>query len=155
MNPDPGGPKTYGSGSATLHKIVFFFFAFKFNTSLEHNDLQLFRESQRGENYGCHRYEQRQLKVLVHRVDRVLRFFSSRRNLDSPTPSPAGECALPPLWFRAAGRGHTLLRERGGGSQFPTRGQTLWFSIYIPMYLCTLCIGVLPKLGALSQCDTL
>ncbi len=26
----------------------------------------------------------------------VCMFFSSRRNWDSPKPSPAGECALPP-----------------------------------------------------------
>ncbi len=31
----------------------------------------------------------------IHRVDRVLGFFSSRLNWDSPTPSPAGE--MPPL----------------------------------------------------------
>ncbi len=30
-----------------------------------------------------------------HRVGRLLSFFSSRRNWDSPTPSPAGECAPP------------------------------------------------------------
>jgi hypothetical protein len=41
----------------------------------------------------------------------VLRYFSSRRNWDSPNPSPAGECALPPLWYR--GEGHTRWRERG------------------------------------------
>ncbi len=33
-------------------------------------------------------------ECAVHRVDRVLRFFSSRRNWDSPTPSPAGN--VPP-----------------------------------------------------------
>jgi hypothetical protein len=27
-------------------------------------------------------------KIVVHRVDRVLGFFSSRRNRDSPTPHP-------------------------------------------------------------------
>ncbi len=40
---------------------------------------------------------------LDHRVDRVLSFFSSRRNWDSPTPSPAGECAPPPLGKRRWG----------------------------------------------------
>jgi hypothetical protein len=33
--------------------------------------------------------------ALSHRVGRVLSFFSSRRNWDSPNPSPAGECAPP------------------------------------------------------------
>jgi hypothetical protein len=36
-----------------------------------------------------------------HRVDRVLSFFSSRPNWDSPTPSPPSpvERVTPPLWF--------------------------------------------------------
>jgi hypothetical protein len=37
------------------------------------------------------------------------KFFSSRRNWDSPNPSPAGECAPPRFW----GEGHTRWRERG------------------------------------------
>ncbi len=49
----------------------------------------------------------------THRIDRVLGFFSSRPNWDSPTPSPAGECVPPPL---VPAEGHTCLRERG--SQF-------------------------------------
>jgi hypothetical protein len=40
----------------------------------------------------------------------VLSFFSSRRNWDSPNPSPAGECAPPPP---VLGEGHTRWRERG------------------------------------------
>jgi hypothetical protein len=40
----------------------------------------------------------------------VLSFFSSRRNWDSPNPSPAGECAPPPRFW---GEGHTRWRERG------------------------------------------
>jgi hypothetical protein len=39
------------------------------------------------------------------------KLFSCRRNWDSPNPSPAGECAPPPLWFW--GEGHTRWRERG------------------------------------------
>jgi hypothetical protein len=38
------------------------------------------------------------LSLLIgahHRIDRVLSFFSSRWNWDSPTPSPAGECVCP------------------------------------------------------------
>jgi hypothetical protein len=34
---------------------------------------------------------------IFHRVGRVVSFFSSRRNWDSPNPSPAGECAPPSL----------------------------------------------------------
>jgi hypothetical protein len=64
----------------------------------------------------------------MHRVGRVLSFFSSRRNWDSPTPSAAGECA-PPLW--SGGRG-TFAGEWGGGRvPILTRGHTLWYSIYI------------------------
>ncbi len=48
-----------------------------------------------------------------HKVGKVLSIFSSRRNWDSPNPSPAGECA-PLLWFR--GEGHTRWRERGWDS---------------------------------------
>jgi hypothetical protein len=67
-----------------------------------------------------------------HKVGRVLSFFFSRRNWDSPKPSPEGVCALPPLVL--GGRG-TLAGERGGGRvPIPTRGHTLWYSLYI----CTL-----------------
>jgi hypothetical protein len=67
-----------------------------------------------------------------HRVDRVLSFFSCRRNLDSPIPSTAGECSPPHLWIR---RG-TLACGRGdGGVPIPRRGHTLWYSICI----CALC----------------
>jgi hypothetical protein len=47
-----------------------------------------------------------------HRVDRVLSFFSSRPNWDSPNPSHAGEC-VPPLWFMGGGY-YTLAWGRGG-----------------------------------------
>jgi hypothetical protein len=53
-----------------------------------------------------------------HRVYRVLSFLSSRRNWNSPTPSPTDECVPPPLVW---GTGYTLfgLRQRGvGESQF-------------------------------------
>ncbi len=48
---------------------------------------------------------------LDHRVGRVLSFFSSRRNWDSPNHSAAGDCAPTPLWFW--GEGNTRWRERG------------------------------------------
>jgi hypothetical protein len=64
----------------------------------------------------------------------VLSFFSSRWNWDSPNPSPARECSPSP--FGSGGRG-TLAGERGGGRvPIPTRGHTLWYSIYV----CTLCV---------------
>ncbi len=67
------------------------------------------------------------LVQFKHRVGRVLSFFSSRRNWDSPNPSPAGECALPP----GSGGGGTLAGERGVGRvPIPTRRHTLWYSLY-------------------------
>jgi hypothetical protein len=51
----------------------------------------------------------------------VLSLFSSRRNWDSPTPSPAGECAPPPLG------------ERGWGNPNSDEG-TYTVVIYIYMY---------------------
>ncbi len=63
------------------------------------------------------------------RVDGVLGFFSSRPDWDSPIPSPAGECAPPPLLWLGGGGGCTLVRRRGGwGVPILTRGQTLWYS---------------------------
>jgi len=43
-----------------------------------------------------------------HRVGRVLSFFSSRRNWDSPNPSVAGECGPP---FVPGVGAHSLARE--------------------------------------------
>ncbi len=40
--------------------------------------------------------------------------MSTRRNWDSPNPSPASECALPP--DQMVVEGHTRLRLRGWGS---------------------------------------
>ncbi len=64
-----------------------------------------------------------------HRVGRVLSFFSGRRNLDYPNPSPTGECAPHPL---VQGRGaHSLAGDGLGESQF-RRGDDV--------YISTLCI---------------
>ncbi len=71
--------------------------------------------------------------IHAHIVGRVLSFFSSRCNWDSPNPSPAGECAPPPLV--PGGGAHLLTREGGGRVSIQTRGHTLWYSVYI----CTLC----------------
>jgi hypothetical protein len=54
---------------------------------------------------------------IAYRVDWVQRFYSSRRNWDSSSPSPAGEC-VPHLWFRGW---DTLACGRGGGGQFRWR----------------------------------
>ncbi len=48
-------------------------------------------------------------------VGKVLSFFSSLRNWDSPNPSPAGECGP------SRGRAHSLAREVVGESQFRRR----------------------------------
>ncbi len=69
-----------------------------------------------------------QIHSTVHRVYRVLSFFSSLRNWDSPNPSPAGECAPPP----GSGGRSTHAGESGGGRvPIPTRGHTLWYSLCI------------------------
>jgi hypothetical protein len=65
-----------------------------------------------------------------HTVDRMLSFFSSRRNWDSPNPSTAGECALPPV---LGGGAHSLAREGLGDSQF-RRGDIHWRTLYIGTY---------------------
>jgi hypothetical protein len=63
--------------------------------------------------------------------DRVLSFFSSRRNWDSPTPSPAGDCAPSPL-IPGGGEGHTRLRERGWGSPNSNKGT---YTVVLHLYL--------------------
>ncbi len=52
------------------------------------------------------------MKACSSQSRQSAKLFSSRRNWDSPNPSPAGENATPPpLWFR--GEGHTRWRVRG------------------------------------------
>jgi len=65
-------------------------------------------------------------------IGRVLSFFSSRRNWDSSRRvSPLT------LWFRGVG---TLACGRGvGGLPIPTRGHTLWYSVYISTLWWTPC----------------
>ncbi len=70
------------------------------------------------------------LYELTHRVDRVLDFFSSRPNWDSPTPSPAGECVPPPLVPLEGGGGHSLAEQGVGESQFGQGNRRLWYSRY-------------------------
>ncbi len=57
------------------------------------------------------------------------KLFSSRRNWDSPNPSPAGECA--PLALVPEGGAHSLARVRLGESQFRRLEKSL--------ALCLLC----------------
>jgi hypothetical protein len=67
-----------------------------------------------------------------HRVGRVLRLSSSRRNWDS-LPTPHLQASVPrPLWFR--GEGNTRWREMGWESPNSDEG-TLRYSLYIDV-LC-------------------
>ncbi len=63
----------------------------------------------------------------------LLRFFSSRPNWDSPTPTHGGECVPhPPLVLFFWGGGSTLACGRGGGGvPIRTKGHTLWYSLCI------------------------
>jgi hypothetical protein len=63
---------------------------------------------------------------IGHRVGRVLSIFSSRHNLDSPNPSPVGEC-VPPFW----GRG-TLAGDRGWESPNSDEGT---YTVVLFMYM--------------------
>jgi hypothetical protein len=81
-----------------------------------------------------------------HRVDRVPSFFSSRRNWDCPNPSPAGECAPPPV---LGGGAHLLAREGLGESKF-RRGDIHRGTLYMYVlceYNCLTVNGVGIKLA--------
>ncbi len=77
---------------------------------------------------------------LPHGVDRVLSFFSIRRNWDSLIPHPPGECAPP--WFRGERQG-TLACERGGGGPYSDEG-TYTVVLYVCLYfvICSLCWSI-------------
>ena len=64
-----------------------------------------------------------------HRVGRVPSFLSSRRNWDSPTPSPAGECVLPSF---GSGGIHTHCGRGGGGPNSDRHYGTQY--TYLPMH---------------------
>jgi hypothetical protein len=53
------------------------------------------------------------LRSPIHRVDRVLSFFSSRRNWDSPIPPQPQASVPPPLPPGFGGGSHSLVGERG------------------------------------------
>jgi hypothetical protein len=94
---------------------------------------------------------QASLLVLHHRVGRVLSFFSSRRNWDSPTPHPqASVPCVPPLAppLVPGGGAHSLARERVGESMFRLGdincGTLYTVSMYFVSYILQLTIGVYP-----------
>jgi hypothetical protein len=62
-----------------------------------------------------------------HRVDRVLSFFSSRRNWDSPPPTPQACLGPPLLWFR--GEGHKIACGRGAGGGGPNSNEGTYIVI--------------------------
>jgi hypothetical protein len=76
--------------------------------------------------------------LLDHKVGRVIIFFTSRRNWDSPNPSPVGECAPPPV---LGGGAHLLEREGLGEPQF-RRGDIHSGTLYI-QYMYFVC-GTVP-----------
>jgi hypothetical protein len=76
------------------------------------------------------------MMTTAHRVGRVLSFFSSRRNWDSPNPSSAGECDPPP---GSGGEEFTRWRERGWESPNSDEGTytVVLFFLYIrTLFLC-------------------
>ncbi len=81
------------------------------------------------------------MKHRYHRVGRVLNFFSSRRNWDSPNPSPTGECAPLRFW----GEGHTSWRERGWGESQFRRGDIHCGTLSI--YCTYLVISTVDEIG--------
>jgi hypothetical protein len=109
------------------------------------------------EYHTMYKYSRKRNEKLENPQSRQsVSFFSSRRKWDSPNPSPAGECALPPP-PGSGGRG-TLAGERGVGRvSIPTRGHTLWYSLYTVNVLCERTVGYLYKhiSGLSSVCCSL
>ncbi len=56
------------------------------------------------------RYQNEATTIVSYPQSRVNKLFFSRRNWDSPTPSPAGECAPPPPMV-LGGAAHSLARR--------------------------------------------
>jgi hypothetical protein len=65
----------------------------------------------------------------LHRVDKVLSFFSSRPNWEPPPPLKHTQAHVPPppFWFR--GEGHIRLRERGWDSSNSDEGTDCMYGI--------------------------
>ncbi len=76
----------------------------------------------------CWPHELSQRTCILHRVGRVLSFFSSRRNWDSPTPHTQVSVS-PPLLIPGRGT-HSLAGEGAGESQF-RRGDMHCGTLYI------------------------
>ncbi len=66
--------------------------------------------------------------MVVHRVGRVLSFFSSRRGWDSPTPRQQASVPPPPLVGR---EGHTRWREKGWQSPNSDEGTFTCGTLFI------------------------
>ncbi len=73
-----------------------------------------------------HRFK-KNCQYWLHRVGRMLSFFSSRLNWDSPPPEP--QVSVSPHPLIRGGRAHSLTGEGLGESQF-WRGD-IWCSIFI------------------------
>jgi hypothetical protein len=73
---------------------------------------------------------------LNHGVGRVLSFFSSRLNWDSPNHSPAGKCAPLPLVPGWGGGGQPFCRERGWESPNTDEGTNT-----VVLYICVYFVG--------------
>jgi hypothetical protein len=93
-------------------------------------------------------------QVCWHNVDRVTGFLSSRPNWDYITPSPTGECGVPPSfgsgwggggWANALGCGRG--GGGGGGVSIPTRDKQS--STLGPRYIFIL--GVLVNLRRVEK----
>ncbi len=69
---------------------------------------------------------------ISHTHRQSAKLFLQSSELGLPHPSLAGECVPPP--FDSEREGHIRLGERGWGVPISTKGQTLWYSVY----LCTL-----------------
>ncbi len=65
------------------------------------------------------------LKGIYHSA----KLFLQRRNWNSPTPLGAGGCAPP--HFGPGGEGTLACGKGVGGVPIPTRGHTLWCSVYV------------------------
>ncbi len=64
------------------------------------------------------------LQRISHRLDRVLGFFSSRQNWDTPhPPHPQASVSLPLV---PGGRAHSITRDGGGGPNSDEGTGTVW-----------------------------
>jgi hypothetical protein len=66
--------------------------------------------------------------------------FLQSSQLGPPSPSPAGECALTPLWFRWGGGARFLAGEEVGESQFGRGDRQCGILYILYTHVCTLCL---------------